>query len=75
MLPKTELEKDERVIAQQHYEWCIAETLADPDLTDVQKQELLGQLELLDEEWEPIKLPEGAEPVSVTIIKMRRGEE
>lgn len=74
MLPRVELEEVEREIAQRHYEWCIADTLANPSLTDEQKQELLRQLELPDDEWEPIKLPEDAEPMSVTIIKMRRGE-
>ena len=74
MLPKLKLEENEQEIAQRHYEWCIADTLAHPALTDEEKQELLRQMELPDDEWEPIQLPEGAEPVSVTIIKMRRGE-
>lgn len=56
------------------YEESIAQMMADPLLTDAQKQELLRQLALPDDEWEPIQLPEGAEPLSETIIKMRRGE-
>ena len=55
------------------YEQCVADMLADPGLTEAEKQELLRQLELPDEEWEPTELPEGAEPLSETIIKMRRG--
>lgn len=58
----------------QFYEECIAQMMTDPNLTEEEKQELLRQLELPDEEWEPIELPEGAEPISETIIKMRRGE-
>ncbi len=85
MLPKIEVKpslldtsvgigEGSKDLSLKHYEWCIAETLAEPSLTEEQKRELLRQLELTDDEWEPIKLPEGAEPVSVTIIKMRRGE-
>lgn len=56
------------------FDQTIAEMMADPRLTDAEKQELLRQSQLPDDEWEPIQLPEGAEPVSVTLIKMRRGE-
>lgn len=56
------------------HEQCVAQMLADPHLTDEEKQRLLRELEMSDEEWQPIELPEGAEPVSVTLIKMRRGE-
>ena len=58
---------------QELHQQCLAQMLADPDLTEEEKQELLRQLELPDEEWEPVELPDGAEPVSETIIKMRRG--
>jgi hypothetical protein len=76
MLPKAEAEreKDEQYDWNSFYECSIADMMADPDLTDEQKQELLRQVELPDDEWKPIELPEGSEPVSVTIIKMRRGE-
>lgn len=56
------------------YERGIAEMMADPSLTDAEKQQILREVELPDDEWEPTVLPEGAEPLSVTIIKMRRGE-
>lgn len=59
---------------QDLHQQCVAQMLADPDLTQEEKQELLRQLELPDEEWEPVELPEGTEPLSETIIKMRRGE-
>jgi len=59
--------------ALQHFhEQCLADLRDDPRLTEEEKQELLRQLELPDEEWEPIELPEGAEPISETIIKLRR---
>jgi hypothetical protein len=47
----------------------IAEMMADPRLTDEEKTELLRQLELPDQEWEPVEI-EG-EPLSETIIKLR----
>lgn len=74
MLPKAEVEKLDLDIWQRHYDWCIADTMADPTLTADEKQELLRQLALPDDKWQPIELPVGAEPVSVTLIKMRRGE-
>ncbi|HMV46760.1 MAG TPA: hypothetical protein PKC13_05755 [Blastocatellia bacterium] len=82
MSPKIELEAvankaekiDDWVDWSGLYHQGIAEMMANPKLTDAEKQELLRQLELPDEEWEPIALPEGAEPLSVTIIKMRHGE-
>jgi hypothetical protein len=48
--------------------------LADPRLTEDEKQELLRQLDLPDEGWEPVTLPEGVAPISETIIEMRRGD-
>jgi hypothetical protein len=68
------LEESEARALEHFYDECVAQMMADPRLTEEEKQELLRQLELPDEEWEPIELPEGAEPVSETIIKMRRGE-
>ena len=47
----------------------IAEMMSDPRLTDEEKAELLRQLELPKEEWEPVEI-EG-EPLSETIIKLR----
>lgn len=74
MLPKKMLQ--EQIVEK--YDWSglfdLDQMMADPELTDAEKQELLRQLELPDEEWQPTELPEGAEPLSVTIIKMRRGE-
>ena len=64
--------KDDAVLQRLH-EDSVAEMLADPRLTHAEKQELLRQLELPDDQWEPTDLPEGAEPISETIIKMRRG--
>ncbi len=72
--PEHERERNEQYDLNSFYEWSIADMMADQDLTDEQKQELLRQVELPDDEWKPIELPEGAEPVSVTIIKMRRGK-
>lgn len=81
MLPKAEIEvksikavEDDLSDLQALYKQSVAEMLSDPELTDDEKQELLRQLELPDDEWKPTVLPEGAEPLSVTIIKMRRGE-
>jgi len=68
------LEASEIRALQQFYEECITQMTTDPNLTAEEKQEVLRQLELPDEEGEPIELPEGAELISETIIKMRRGE-
>ncbi len=47
----------------------VAQMVADPELTEVEKQELLRQLELSDEDWVPVELPIGVESVSETIIR------
>ncbi|HKP84579.1 MAG TPA: hypothetical protein VJZ26_00700 [Blastocatellia bacterium] len=73
MLRKPDMKESDLAALQKFYEQSVADMLADPDLTEAQKQELLRQLELADEEWEPTELPEGVEPLSETIIKMRRG--
>ena len=73
MLRKSDAQKDKATALQKLYEQSVADMLADADLTEAEKQELLRQLELPDEEWEPTELPEGVEPLSETIIKMRRG--
>jgi len=73
MLRKSDAKESDVKQLQKLYEQSVADMLADPDLTEAEKQEILRQLELPDEEWEPTKLPEGAEPLSETIIKMRRG--
>ncbi len=66
-------EYDDRALTDLHEE-CVAQMLADPQLTEDEKQELLRQLDLSDEDWEPVELPEGATPVSETIIELRRGD-
>jgi hypothetical protein len=73
MLRKTDAKNVDDLILQDMYEQCVAQMMSDPDLTDADKQELLRQLELPDEQWAPIELPEGAESLSDTIIRMRRG--
>lgn len=75
MLRKADTNADDEVLLQRFYEDCVADMLADPDLTPAEKQELIRQLQLSDEEWEPTDLPKGSEPVSETIIKMRRGSQ
>jgi hypothetical protein len=76
MLPKTEPDQEKN----KPYDWSeltqfwLDEMLADPDLTDEQKQQLLREMELPEEEWKLPEFPEGAEPLSVTVIRMRRGE-
>src|SRR5438046_9845158 len=82
MLPKSEIEAVVKQTAKKEggnnwdsmYEQSIADLMADPRLTNEERQQVLNELELPDEEWEPIRLPEGAEPISDTLIKMRRGE-
>ena len=54
---------------------CLEQMASDPTLTDEEKRELLLQLQLTDDEWKPIDLGEGAEPVSLTVINSRRGNE
>jgi len=73
MLRRADTDQDQKLILQELYEDSLEQMLNDPNLTEEQKQELLRQLELPDEEWKPIELPENAEPVSETIIRMRRG--
>ena len=58
---------------ERFHEECVDQMSGDPNLTDEEKRELLRQLQLPDDEWEPIELPEGSEPVSATIIRSRRG--
>jgi len=72
--PMAEAMKDDLSDLRSLYQQSIAEMLAEPKLTDEEKRELLRQLTLPDDEWEPTVLPEDAEPLSVTLIKMRRGE-
>lgn len=58
---------------ERFHEECVDQMRSDPNLTAEEKRELLRQLELPDDEWEPIELAEGSEPVSATIIRSRRG--
>jgi hypothetical protein len=64
---------EERTLSDLHAQ-SVAQMVADPELTEAEKQELLRQLELPDEDWAPVELPVGAEPVSETIIRLRQGE-
>ena len=64
---------EERTLSDLHTQ-SIAQMINDPELTEVEKQELLRQLELTDENWVPVELPVGAEAVSETIIRLRQGE-
>jgi hypothetical protein len=66
------IKADDRALQELHGQ-CVRQMLDDPDLTEEEKQELLRQIDLSDEEWEPVELPEGAEPISKTIIEMRQG--
>jgi hypothetical protein len=75
MWPKIEAEQLEEQSLSDLHTQSIAQMLADPDLTEEEKQELQRQLELSDEEWLPIELPAGAEPISETIIRLRQGEQ
>ncbi|HEY7545705.1 MAG TPA: hypothetical protein VID27_12515 [Blastocatellia bacterium] len=73
MRRRTELrESDDRALQELHRQ-SIQQMLDDPSLTEDEKQELLRQIDLKDEDWEPVELPEGAEPLSKTIIEMRQG--
>ena len=75
MLPEVreEEEYNDRILIELHEE-SVAQMLADPQLTEDEKRELLRQLDLPDEDWEPVELPEGATPISETIIELRRGD-
>jgi hypothetical protein len=74
MWRKIEVEGPEGSALQELHEQSVAQMLADPQLSEDEKQELLRQLDLSDEEWEPVELPEGAEPLSETILRLRRGD-
>ncbi len=76
MLPKIEFkpEVNESPDWSELTQFWLDEMLADPDLTDEQKRRMLKKTELPEEEWKLPEFPEGAEPLSVTVIKMRRGE-
>jgi hypothetical protein len=73
MLKEVRPEEFEMGDLERFHEECVDQMSGDPNLTDEEKRELLRQLQLPDDEWEPIELPEGSEPVSATIIKTRRG--
>ena len=75
MLKQVRPEEFKTSVLERLHEECVEQMTGDPGLTDEEKRELLRQLQLPDDEWEPIELPEGAEPVSVTIISSRRGNE
>lgn len=64
---------EERTLTDLHAQ-SIAQMLNDPELTEAERQELLRQLELADDDWVPVELPLGAEPISETIIRLRQGE-
>lgn len=74
MLRKFEVDESEASALHDFHLQSVAQMLADPELTPEEKQELLRQLEVSDEDWQPVELPEGAEPVSETIIRLRQGE-
>ena len=52
----------------------IKQMMNDPVLTAAEKEELLRQLDLPDEDWLPVEMPLGSEPISETIIRLRQGE-
>ena len=64
---------EEQTLTDLHTQ-SIAQMMDDPALTETERQELLRQLELSDDDWVPVELPVGAEPVSETIIRLRQGE-
>ncbi len=64
---------EERALTDLHAQ-SVTQMLNDPELTEAERQELLRQLELADDDWVPVELPVGAEPVSETIIRLRQGE-
>lgn len=51
------------------FEREMAEMMNDPNLSDEEKAELVRQVHLPEEEWEPVEIQ--GEPLSETIIKMR----
>jgi hypothetical protein len=51
------------------FEREMEEVRTNPNLSDEEKAELVRQIYLPDEEWEPIECQ--GEPISETIIKMR----
>ena len=74
MWQKIEADKlAERTLSDLHAQ-SIKQMMNDPVLTAAEKEELLRQLDLPDEDWLPVELPLGAEPISETIIRMRQGE-
>lgn len=74
MWQKIEAEESEERALQDLHQQSVAQMLADPELTEEERQGLLRQLEVSDEDWQPVELPEGAEPVSETIIRSRQGD-
>ena len=64
---------EESTLSDLHVQ-SITQMMNDPTLTQAEKQELLQQLELSDADWVPVELPQGAEPISETIIRLRQGE-
>ena len=64
---------EERTLSDLHAQ-SVAQMMTDPELTEAEKQELLRQLELSDEDWRPVEWPVGAELVSETIVRLRQGE-
>lgn len=74
MLRKLNAGESEEDVLRNLHEQCVAEMLADSNLMEEERQELLRQLALSDEDWKPVELPRDAEPVSETIIKLRQGE-
>lgn len=73
MLKKVRPEEFESGVLELLHQQYLEQMTNDLNLTDEEKRELLRQLQVPDDEWEPIELPEGAEPVSATIINSRRG--
>jgi hypothetical protein len=74
MWRKIDAEESEEGALRNLHEQSVAEMLSDPELTEAEKQELLRQLEVSDEDWQPVELPDGAELVSETIIRLRQGD-
>lgn len=72
MQQRRDLEESTAAALRDLHDQCIAQMQADEHLTENQRQELLRQLDLPEDQWESITLPDGDEPVSETIIKMRR---
>lgn len=74
MWHKIETDKSEERALQDLHAKSVVQMLDDPELTEDEKAELLRQLEAKDEDWQPVELPAGAEPVSETIIRSRQGD-